>query len=136
MLFKLPTQITNVSEAKAYLKQLCDNGMAYNCEDDNAFDIDFLNISEDARPTVEECEHMNMLMAQIYNLPENGGRQTDLGFDPCGYMLDLMKQFEDKSGNVYSLAEIRDEGRCDADIIEWATKAEQGDVWEDIKRIQ
>lgn len=62
------------------------NSEAFHPEDD-AHDIlwDLENV-----PTYEECEQLNKLMDDIYNLPGNDGKHDNsIAFCPCGFLLDL-----------------------------------------------
>jgi hypothetical protein len=90
----LPTEIKTIDQAKAFLSALSDNGEDYHPED-NANEVDFMNVSEDDRPTVDECFQLNKLMDDIYNLPGNDGRHDNsILFCPCGYLLDIKKEQE------------------------------------------
>lgn len=82
----LPDSIKTVEEAKAFLTALHSNSEAFHPEDD-AHDIlwDLENV-----PTYEECEQLNKLMDDIYNLPGNDGKHDNsIAFCPCGFLLDL-----------------------------------------------
>lgn len=78
MLTKLPTEITNIERAKSFLSDLHNNGEAYHPEDD-AHDIVW-HVKPEHCPTPEECDQLNKLMDQIYQLD---------GFDACEYLLSL-----------------------------------------------
>lgn len=90
---KLPESITTVDEAKAFIKELYDNGEAFHPEDD-ATDI-IWDLPSNQVPTLEECVKLNELMTAIYALPECKlkHRQPNsipyMDFDPCGYLSDL-----------------------------------------------
>jgi hypothetical protein len=89
---KLPDQIKTVKEAEAFLTDLLINNESYHPEDD-ANDIDWCTIeNENDIPTKAECDQLNKLMDDIYDLPENtyGRKYVDLGFDPCGFILDYL----------------------------------------------
>ena len=84
----LPNEIKTVEEAKAFLTALHENGESYHPED-NAHGIAWGSIPSDQIPTKEECDKLNKLMRDIYNLPGNE-KGPNLAFDPCGFFLDLM----------------------------------------------
>ena len=78
---KLPKKISTIEEAKSFLISLHENGETFHPEDDatalsgNLF-------------TKAEGEHLNRLMADIYNLPGNDGRHDDsIAFCPCAFIL-------------------------------------------------
>lgn len=74
----IPSAITTQAEAEIFLTNLCINGENFHPEDD-AHDIEFLNLDEEERPTVEQCDQLNKLMDDIYNLPGD--------FCPCAFIL-------------------------------------------------
>jgi hypothetical protein len=76
----LPDSIDNISQAKAFLKELDKNNEEFHPEDD-AHDIIWTKVAETDRPTPDECDRLNSLMGDIYKLGE---------FDPCEYLLDLV----------------------------------------------
>ena len=144
---KLPNAITTIPEAKEFLKSLHSIGAAYHCEDD-ANDVEFLNLSEKDRPTVEQCNQLNKLMEDIYNLPGNDGSHgPEIAFCPCGFILDEAKQFKliDLTGRGYTctktrndiwdmLAEVADsiddEDKTEiGDLLEWMGNAEDGEEY-------
>jgi hypothetical protein len=84
----LPTDIKTIEQAKEFLSALHGNGETFHPEDD-AFDI-LWNMPEQDMPTMAECERLNKLMDEIYNLEGNNDPQN-MVFDPCGYLLDLDK---------------------------------------------
>lgn len=71
----LPKRITTVYKAKKFLTNLHRNGELYHPEDD-AHDI--IWNTDHKYPTDEECDTLNRLMADIYQLN---------GFDPCDFIL-------------------------------------------------
>lgn len=130
----LPQSINSIEEAKSFLAALRSNNEQFHPEDD-AHEIEWLTIEdENKHPTVSECDQLNKLMQDIYNLPGNDDAQN-MAFDPCGYLIDLDKIFfiVDKTGRGYtikvSLAELRDwkEVQEDEELIEWLDSAEEGD---------
>lgn len=87
----LPEAITNVDEAKSFLKALYDNNEVYHCED-NAHDI-IWQLPADQEPTHAEKDQLNKLMADIYALPELENYPNP-EWDPCGYVLSLDSDYE------------------------------------------
>jgi hypothetical protein len=88
---KLPAEIKSVEAAKTFLTILNRNHESFHPEDD-AHDIDWTAMDSDTdKPTKEECDLLNKLMDDIYDLPKNtyGRKHIDLGFDPCGFLLYL-----------------------------------------------
>jgi len=83
---KLPKEIKTWEEGKVYLKLLVDNNYSYHPEDD-ATDIQW-SLPEEKIPTQEEMKQMNVLMRQIYALPEFKD-YPNIDYCPCGYLLDL-----------------------------------------------
>lgn len=90
---KLPTAISTVDEAKAFLTELVTNGEAFHCEDD-ARDIVW-NLPAEQQPTLPQCDLLNKLMNDIYNLPGNDGKHDNsIDFCPCAFVLDeIMRQW-------------------------------------------
>lgn len=83
---RLPNHITTIEEAKTFLKELYDNDETFHPEDD-AHDIAW-NLPDNLVPTHEECEKLNHLMDDIYDLPGNDGRHCGkMIFDPCEFLL-------------------------------------------------
>lgn len=81
----LPESITTVEQAKKFLSDLNLNGELYHPEGD-AHEVHWAT----ATPTPEECDKLNSLMNDIYNLPGNDGRHCgEMIFDPCEYCLSL-----------------------------------------------
>ncbi len=76
----LPEAITSVEEAKAFLQALCTNNEAFHPEDD-AHDIVWGSCPH---ATEEECDLLNKLMGDIYDLPDVPEK-----FDPCGFLIDI-----------------------------------------------
>jgi hypothetical protein len=74
----LPDSINNISQAKAFLRELERNNEAFHPEDD-ANDIFWTGPAQDL-PSTEERDKLNSLMGDCYKLE---------GFDPCGYLLGL-----------------------------------------------
>jgi hypothetical protein len=72
----LPEHITTIEEAEKLLTDLHNNGESFHPEDDAN---DIIWVCE--APTAQECDHLNVLMSDIYNLN---------GFDPCDFLLNLM----------------------------------------------
>lgn len=80
---KLPAHIQTVEQAKELLRQLYRNNETFHPEDDcNTI------VWDTVQPTKEECELLNKLMADIYNLPGNEDT-NNMAFDPCGFFLQL-----------------------------------------------
>lgn len=71
----LPLKISNIVEAKEFLKSLADNDEIFHPEDD-AHSI-IWDLPENQKPTSNECDQLNKLMEEIYAL----------NFDPCEYIL-------------------------------------------------
>jgi len=80
LITKLPESIKSVDDAKVFLLALHENGESYD-PDALSFDIDWISV----RPSIEELNHLNTLMDQIWSLNE----VPEL-FDPHGYLLDLI----------------------------------------------
>ena len=76
----LPSRITTVEEAKAFLTELFDNHESYNPIDD-AHDIDWTT----CEPTEKEKDRLNDLMHDIYELPLQAG---GIFFDAAEYLWD------------------------------------------------
>ena len=72
----LSINITNIKQAKIFLRELHKNNESYHPEDD-ANDI----IWTTCKPTKKECKKLNILMEQIYQIK---------GFDPCEYLVYLI----------------------------------------------
>lgn len=80
---KLPLEIKTVEEAKAFLTELHANGEYFHPEDD-AFTIEWQTCTP---ASGEECNQLNNLMYDIYNLPGNDGRHSaPMVFDPCAFL--------------------------------------------------
>lgn len=81
----IPLSINTIEEAKLFLSELHSNGETYHPEDKAADCLE--NITD------EEATQLEILMNEIYILPENiestknGG--YDLAFDPCEFILHL-----------------------------------------------
>ena len=73
---KLPKRINTISEAKAFLTALHNNGEAFH-PDDDAHDI----VWNTSTPTNQELDLLNTLMGDILNLN---------GFDPYEFLLNLI----------------------------------------------
>lgn len=82
---KLPDSITSIEGAKEFLAEMYKNGETFHPEDD-ANDIIWLC----EEPTQVECDQLNKLMDDIYNLPGNEHLET-MVFDPCEFILSLQK---------------------------------------------
>lgn len=80
----LPTEITTVEQAKAFLQALHSNGEAYHPED-NALECFDTSSDED----LDWCRQVNRLMEQVYNLEGNIAAYPNLAFDPCAYLNEL-----------------------------------------------
>lgn len=80
----LPAEITNVEEAKQLLKALYNNGETFHQEDDC-----HTIVWTTTNPTPAECDLLNKLMNDIYNLPGNDGECIPKLFDLCRYLLEL-----------------------------------------------
>lgn len=81
---KLPDAINTIDEAKQFLTDLHNNGEAFHPED-NAHDIIWNGMNVSNVPTPAECDQLNKLMNDIYNLPGNDGDHANPEFDPCGF---------------------------------------------------
>lgn len=86
MQLSLPKQIKTIAQAKRFLTMLYKSGYSFHPEDDAK---DIVWSSEVKTPTMEQCEQLNKLMDDIYNLPGNDGKHIDLAFDPCQWLLDI-----------------------------------------------
>ena len=75
---KLPTSITTIAQAQAYIDQLIDNGETYHFTD-NAHDVQW---SLKGGPTKRQRDQMNKLARQMQQLD---------GFDPQAYLLDQVE---------------------------------------------
>lgn len=80
--------IATVEDAKAFLKELYDNKELFHPEDD-AHDIIWAEMTDEEKPTKEECDRLNELMASCYEVADIEK------FDPCGYIIDELKAFDD-----------------------------------------
>lgn len=69
--------ITNQDEAEAFLNELHENNEVFN-PDDNAHEV----LWETCKPTDEEKDQLNRLMAEVWAV-------TSETFDPHEYLLDL-----------------------------------------------
>jgi len=87
---KLPEAIKTIEEAENFLSALHENGESFHPEDD-AHDIIWNSIPEEHKPTKAECDQLNKLMTDIYEID---GNDVNTGFDPCGYLLDLIGEEE------------------------------------------
>jgi hypothetical protein len=80
----LPVSIQTIEQAKVFLTDLYNNGESYHPEDD-AHDCMPLSVA-----TAAECDQLNKLMEEIYDLPGNDGSHgNDMAFCPCGFLLSL-----------------------------------------------
>lgn len=80
---KLPDSITTVAEAKKLLADLIENNECFHPEDD-AHGI----MWDTAKASHVECDQLNKLMEDIYNLPGNDGRHIEpMIFDPCEFIM-------------------------------------------------
>lgn len=88
----LPKSISTVDEAKTFLTELVKNGESFHPEDD-AHDIEWLSVPVENRPTPAECNQLNKLMEDIYDLPGNDGKHDDsILFCPCGFILKIQQE--------------------------------------------
>lgn len=85
---ELPEKITTIEEAENLLSALWENGESFHPED-NAHDIIWGTIPKDEQPTAAECDKLNALMSQIYDL-----KDVPELFDPCGFILDFIDDEE------------------------------------------
>ena len=74
---QLPEKIENAAQAVEFLTQLFKNGESFHPEDD-AHGIVW---AVEDPPTPEECDKLNDLMSDIYDLSD---------VDPCGILLELL----------------------------------------------
>ncbi len=81
----LPGSITTIDQAKQLLTDLHTNSESYHPEDD-ATGIVWTDCKS---PTAQECVQLNILMKNIYDLPENKVTYPKLSFDPCVFLLSL-----------------------------------------------
>jgi hypothetical protein len=82
MLTSLPHSINTIEQAKEFLLALYNNNEVFHPEDD-AHDIAWQTCN---MPTQSECDQLNKLMEDIYNL--NKTKKLEV-FDPCEYILHL-----------------------------------------------
>lgn len=83
-----PLAITTVEEAKTFLTDLYNNGESFHCEDDAK------DIAWNFKATIAQCNHLNKLMEDIYNLPGNDGKHDNsIAFCPCGFLLNLDPEY-------------------------------------------
>lgn len=135
----LPASIATVQEAKNLLKALRQNQESFHPEDDT-HSIDW---TMKKPPTKNECDLLNKLMTDIYNLPGNDGRHCgEMIFDPCLYLLLLERKFfwKDKSGRGFSNTldgahfldhfDTTEDDWNGKNLLEFIESAEEGDVWE------
>lgn len=81
----LPTEIKSIEEAKSFLTDLFNNNEGFHPEDD-ANDV-IWNLPEEEKPSKEDCDKLNELMGNIYDLEGNEDYQN-MAFDPCGFILE------------------------------------------------
>ena len=154
---KLPTAITTIEEAKAFLKELNSNCEAFHPEDD-AEDIgDWLGINDDAEsPTAEECKQLNKLLKDIFYLEGNVAPffETDgykcwdgMKFDPCGYLLDLgheeeryfVRDLSGRDGHYETrYTDLRDDENFndDEEFLDWLNSNEEGDEYTEFNNVK
>lgn len=77
----LPESITCVEDARSFIQSLCDKHEQYHPEDD-AHDVCW----QTTKVSWDEAERLNLLMGQIYALPEVPEK-----YDPCGHILEYLK---------------------------------------------
>lgn len=87
MITNLPFRIDTVEEAKEFLTELHNNNETFHPEDD-AHDINWTT----TEVSMEEKDRLNELMQNIYNLPCNKGKYPDIEFDPCDFLMDLVRR--------------------------------------------
>lgn len=85
---QLPAAINTVAEAEEFLTNLHNNGEDFHPEDD-AHDIVWNGISVNQAPTPAQCDQLNKLMIDIYNLDGNNGDHANPAFCPCAFLNDL-----------------------------------------------
>lgn len=91
----LPIAINSIEEAKSFLTELYNNGESFHPEDD-AHSIDW---SDGEMVTNGDCEQLNKIMEDIYNLPGNDGSHVKLSFDPCEFLLMLNPEYVERLNN-------------------------------------
>lgn len=82
---QLPETIQSAEQARQFLDLLCTNNLTYHPED-SAHDVDW-HLPTEELPTHEECEQLDKLMADIYNMEGNNGNHATPKFCPCEYIL-------------------------------------------------
>lgn len=138
----LPTTITTIEEAEAFLTDLYNNGESYHPEDD-AHDIvwsgDIFGF-----PSRDDAMQLNELMHQIYALPGNDGRHTDLAFDPCEFLnqlensqhiddiLDEQGAVEDEDDRIFA---AKDMVTFAFRMAKFAVSQDNSHTWEEFKQI-
>ncbi len=90
----LPKEITTVEQAKLFLTELYKNGEQFHPED-NAHDVIF-ELPQEQMPTKKECDHLNKLMQDIYDLPGNKDKYPNLALDPCEVIMNLFEADQKK----------------------------------------
>jgi hypothetical protein len=83
----LPFRIDTVKEAKEFLTELHENNETFHPEDD-AHDINWTT----TEVSMEEKDRLNELMQNIYDLPCNKDKYPDLEFDPCDFLMELVRR--------------------------------------------
>jgi len=84
----LPQSINTINEAKSFLTALCSNNEAYH-PDDNAHDIGIYDPATNHFIMLfnpAECDQLNKLMADIFNLEGNDNIHK-MAFDPYEWIL-------------------------------------------------
>lgn len=104
---KLPEQINSTGEAMNFLSTLHAHREAFN-PDDDAHELDWIAMDDDEpKPTREQCDTLNILMAQIYGLNsksgQNGKYDYPLKFDAHEFMMNLNAGIIKLNGQPYVL---------------------------------
>lgn len=78
----LPESIATIEQAQKFLTDLYNNGESYHPED-SAHDL----VNDLFTPA--ECDKLDLLFIDIYNLNGNNGNHANPVFDPCEFLIDL-----------------------------------------------
>lgn len=89
----LPEAITTQEQAEEFLTALWENNEVFHPED-NAHQVVWDTIPEGDRPTPSECDQLNKLMNDIYDLDGNNGDHANPIFCPCEFLLELDEEQE------------------------------------------
>jgi hypothetical protein len=115
----LPKSITTQLQARQFLVDLFYNGEAFHPED-SAHGVAW-DIPAEQQPTSAECDQLDQLFIDIYNLDGNNGNHANPKFDPCEVLLDLQARKEATDSYLFIGTFPNAYSYCDR------TKEEKGD---------